>query len=433
MRRISDLLDSGGHITVCVPDHYGRLMGKTRPAADWPRLVAEGLAMPDFHLVCGVEGRPLEGFAVSGAEQGFRNGRLMPDPDSAFASPNEDATVIVLAAAATSDGRPVPVAPRAVLGAQVDRLAEAGLTASFASELEFYLFEGGDGARRPVHATHGDNDVLVTSLYAPFVSDLARHLALSDMAPEQFQGEGGAGQLEVNLPPAPPMTAADRHVAFKHVVKARALARGRIASFMARPDQDQAGSGGHIHLSLRKRDGTNALGGAEKLSAFGAAFVGGLVAHTPALTLMHAPLANSYRRLVPLSYTPLAATWGYDNRTAMVRVVVGSDGPRLEMRLPGADVNPYHAYAAILVAGLTGVDAGLDPGPEKQGGRDPQGGPKLPADLTEALTAFAASDFADRAFGAAVRDHILAHARAELAATRRAVTDWEIARGLTHA
>ena len=433
MRRISDLLRDGGHVTVCVPDHYGRLMGKTRPAADWPRLAVEGLAMPDFHLVCGVEGRPLEGFAVSGVEQGFRNGRLMPDADAAFASPNEDATVIVLAVAETSDGRPVPVAPRAVLGAQLDRLANAGLTARFASELEFYLFEGDDGARRPFHATHGDNDVLVTSLYAPFISDLGRHLSLSDMAPEQVQGEGGAGQLEMNLPPAPPMTAADRHVAFKHVVKARALAQGCVASFMARLDPEQAGSGGHIHLSLRNRDGKNALGGTEKLSALGAAFVGGLVAHTPALTLMHAPLANSYRRLVPMSYTPLAATWGYDNRTAMVRIVVGSDGPRLEMRLPGADVNPYHSYAAILAAGLAGVEAGLDPGPAKQGSRDPQGGPELPADLTEAVTCFAASELAHRAFGAAVHDHILAHARAELAATRRAVTSWEIARGLTHA
>jgi len=440
VRHAQDLIGDCGHVTVCIADHYGRLIGKTRLASDWPRLLVDGLDMPDFHLICGVEGRPLEGFSASGARHGFRNGRLVPDPEAAFLSPNEEATAIVVADAADIGGASVPEAPRSVLKVQIARLAAAGLAARIASELEFHLLAvpyaalaEGAGRLQPYYHRHGDNDVLVTSLFAPFCRDLARHLDAAGMPAEQIQGEGGRGQIEVNLSPAAPLMAADRHVAFKHIVKALAHQHGHAATFMSRLNADDVGSGGHIHLSLQDRDGKNALGNANGLTDRGCGFLAGILAFAPDLTLMHAPLANSYKRLVPRSFTPLAASWGHDNRTALVRLVKGSGGVRLEFRLPGADVNPYHAYAALIGAGLAGIDAGLVPGDEKRGAEEPADALGLPADLTEAIARFAASELARDAFGEDVHLHILTHARHELTATRRAVTDWEIIRGLERA
>jgi glutamine synthetase len=149
---------------------------------------------------------------------------------------------------------------------------------------------------------------------------------------------------------------------------------------------------------------------------------------------MHAPYANSYRRLQPGNFAPVNATWGWDNRTCMVRVVGRGQACRLEFKVPGADVNPYFSFAAILAAGLAGVDQGLeppDPVPGDAGAGDEA--PRLPADLTEAVAAFARSKLAGPAFSAAIHEHLLGLAQQELDVTRRHVTDWEIRRGFENA
>jgi len=438
---LTDHLQDSRTVSICTPDHVGRLIGKKRDVDDWPRLAKEGLAMPDFHLVTGVDNLPRAGFAVAGEAQGFRNGLLMPDPGAAFRSPLSPATLHVLADPLTAAGAPVAEAPRNILGAQIDRLNALGVQARVASELEFYVFrqsfaEAGrsdTGVLERYYHRQGDNDVLVTELAGDLIDEIAIALANSGIETDQIQGEGGAGQFEINVAPATALVSADNHVVFKHCVKAVGHRMGHAVTFLAKPFADDAGSGGHIHLSLTKADGGNALGEGQQLSAFGRAFLAGILAHTPGLTLMHAPLANSYKRIVPGSFTPLSATWGWDNRTAMVRIVGGRDGPRFEFRLPGADMNPYHAYTALIAAGLAGVGEDRALPPEKMGGAEQLDAPQVPRDLTEALVAFEGSEVATEALGTAVKSHIASHGRAELSASRRAVTDWEFARGFEHA
>lgn len=440
MKAAADYLATATHIVFATPDFYGRLLGKKRRADEWPRAVADGVAMPDFHLICDPAGRPLPGFDVAGAHAGFRNGLLKPDPAAAFELPTEPGVAHVICDGLDAGGDMVREAPRSLLRGQLARLEERGIVARAASELEFYLVEQTyrevyalrHANLKPLYHRPGDNEVIVGSLFAPFADAVERALAVCGITVDQIQTEGGAGQLEVNVAPAPLLTAADEHIVFKHVVKACAHQLGHAATFMAKPFEHDAGSGGHIHLSL-SQDGGNLLGEGRRLSAFGTGFVAGILHNIPDLTLMFAPYANSYKRLVPLSYTPLAASWAWDNRTAMVRLLLGRDGPRIELRMPGADVNPYHAYAAMLAAGLAGVDARLTLPPEKHGDADPPGLHPLPADLTEAADRFARSQNAIAAFGSACHGHILNHARHELAATRRAVTEWEIARGFEHA
>jgi glutamine synthetase len=441
MRRAEELIASMRHVAVAAPDTAGRLFGKRRPIADWPNLRDRGLASPDVHLVTDFENRPQPGFAVAGRAQGFRNGLLMPDTEASFISPLEPQTMVVIADALDSRGIPVAEAPRAILKTQLTRLAAAGITARVASELEFYVMRQsyaeahakGHMHLTPLYHHHGDHDVRVTSLAAPFIDAVEEALEASGIVVDQMQGEGGTGQLEINMAPDSPLAAADNCIAFKHLAKAVAHRQGLSATFLSKPLEAEAGSGGHIHMSLRSADGSNALGAPGSLTTFGEHFLAGLLAHTPDLTLLHAPYANSYKRMQPGTFVPLNATWGYDNRAVMVRLIAGGDGLRFEFRLPGADANPYHAYAAILIAGLAGVEVGLTLPPEMQGSTIPEGATPLPADLTEAVAHFAGSGLARKAFGEAIHAHLLQHGSVELAATRRAVASWEIARGFENA
>ncbi len=179
---------------------------------------------------------------------------------------------------------------------------------------------------------------------------------------EVTQGEGGAGQAELNFPASTPVQAADGHALFKHAAKAIAHQRSCSVTFMAMPEESQAGSGCHLHLSLRDEAGrpcTAAAGGgasATELSHPARRFLAGLLAFSPELTLLHAPVVNSFRRLQPGGFAPAVATWGYDNRAAMVRVVGSGPSLRMEFRLPRADANPYLTIAGALAAGIGGLE-----------------------------------------------------------------------------
>jgi glutamine synthetase len=347
----------------------------------------------------------------------------------------------VLCDVADATGRPVGHAPRAILRRQLARLAETGLTATFASELEFYLFKTpyqqarASGYRElvPSYHVHADNDVLVAGYDNHFVTAVRRAMDSVGIAIEQWQGEGGPGQHEINLRHTEPLSMADRHVLYKHGVKALAHACDLSVTFMAKPFTAQAGSGCHVHFSLYDTDRRPALG-TDNLSALGRSFLAGLLAYGPELTLLHAPYSNSYRRLQPESFAPVNATWGWDNRTCMVRVIRRDAACRFEFKVPGADVNPYVCYAAIIAAGLAGVEHGLEPPDPVPGDAWAEtGAPRLPADLTEAVAAFASSKLAERAFTPETHQHLLGLAEHELRASRRQVTDWEVQRGFENA
>jgi glutamine synthetase len=397
--------------------------------------------MPNFHLVTGIENVPQEGFEVTGTHLGYPNGFLRPSAGTLCAVPWEPGTAIVISDVQDASHGPVQQAPRAVLQRQIARLERAGFSATFASELEFYLFgesfaqarQRGARCPRPSYHAHADNDLLIAGYDEDFVREVRAALAAMGIPLDATQGEGGPGQHEINLRYAGPLTMADRHVYYKHAVKAIAHRRGQAVTFMAKISADSAGSGGHVHLCLYDRAGQPAFGITD-LSPFGRSFLAGLLACTPELAVMHAPYANSYRRLQPGSFAPANATWGWDNRSCLVRVVGRGHACRFEFRAPGADVNPYHSFAAIIAAGLAGVRRGLDPPPPVPGDAYAQAGAaRLPGDLTEALAAFSASNVAARAFGPAVHRHLTALGERERDAARLAVTDWELGRGLENA
>jgi glutamine synthetase len=436
-------------VSVCVPDHYGRLAGKQIGAGRLKPVLADGLDMPDFHLVTGPDIQPAAGVAATGDHTGFPNDVLWPDMPTLRRLPWQPECAIVLAEARRRDGSVIPEAPRAILLRQTERLAQHRLSAWVATELEFYVYEDSytesfrKGYRDLGGLYHriGDNDVLVTGFLEPYLRPLRLAMAGFGLAAEATQGEGGVGQAEMNFPAGPPVPAADGHVLFKHAAKAIAQQHSRAVTFMAKPDQHQPGSGCHLHLSLRDEAGRPCTaagpGPADtELSEAARRFLAGVLAFSPELTLLHAPLVNSYRRLQPGNWAPSVANWGYDNRAAMVRVVGRGPSLRMEFRLPGADANPYLTIAAVLAAGIAGLEddgielpAALPPSGSPAGGGDVAADATVPMDLTDAIRRFEESKLASRAFGDAVRDHVTCMARHQLTLARQAVTDWELERG----
>ena len=428
-------------LAVAVPDTIGRLIGKRLPAERYEEVVRDGLAMPDFHLITAIDNHPQTGLDAAGVHAGFRNGLIRVDEATLRPLPWEPGTALVLGDPYTADGAPALVAPRWVLRRQVERLAELGLTASCAAELEFYLYRGSyealhrDGFRALTPAYHlgADNDLLVSGLAEPVVGEIRRQMPAAGIPVEASQGEGGLGQHELALEHAPPLEAADRHAIYKHGVRHIAAAAGYAATFMAKVADDQAGSSCHVHISIAS-DGRSALADDRgELTELGAGFLAGLLAYTPELMPLHAPYANSYRRLTIGSWAPANLTWGYDNRTTCVRVLGSGTSFRFEFRVPGADANPYLALAALLIAGLEGAERGLRPPDPVEGDGYANGAASLPRDLTEAIAAFERSALAARALGPDVHDHYVRLASAERDIARRSVTDWDLRRGFERA
>lgn len=434
-------------VSVCIPDHYGRLAGKRIAARRLDAVLAGGMDMPDFHLITGPDIQPATRVAVTGAHTGFPNDLLWPDMQTFRRLPWQPDCAIVLAEARRRDGSVVAEAPREILRRQAERLAGRGLAAWVATELEFYVYEGSyaqafrQGYRdlAALYHRNGDNDVLVTEFLDQYLRPLRLAAAELGLHAEATQGEGGVGQAEMNFPACAPVQAADGHVLFKHAAKALAHQMSRSVTFMAKPDQRQPGSGCHLHLSLRDEDGRPCTADAGAgpagtgLSERARRFLAGVVEFSPELTLMHAPLVNSYRRIQPGDWAPSAAGWGHDNRAAMVRVAGRGPSLRMEFRLPGADANPYLAIGAVLAAGIAGLeDDGIElPSPLPPGGDggDAPARTAVPMDLTEAIARFDGSKLASQAFGDAVRDHVSGMARHQLRLARRAVADWELAQG----
>ena len=420
-------------VAVCVPDNVGRLVGKRVSIEKWGSVAKHGLAMPNFHLVTGVENVPATDLDVTGTHTGFPNGRLVPTRETLCRPPWEPATAFVICDVERIDGSRVEEAPRTILAQQVQRLKDLGLEARCASELEFYVFArpldelaaSGFARLPPSWHRHGDNDVLVSGFDEDFIGAVRHSMSAIGIDIEVAQGEGGPGQHELNLSPHGPLRAADQHVLYKHGVKALAHQVGLSVTFMAKPSVEWAGSSGHVHISLQDGNGSAALGG-DDLSELGRSFLAGMLAFSPELALMHAPYANSYRRLRPGSFAPANTTWGWDNRSCMVRVVTQSPGIRFEFRVPGADTNPYHAYSALIAAGLAGVERNLVPPLPIQGDAYADPGAKhLPRDLTEAIQMFESSEVAQEAFGPTIHRHLSMLGQRELDASRRAVTDWD--------
>ncbi len=420
-------------VLLALVDMQGRLQGKQLGARHFvDDVLGESAGACSYLLSVDVEMAPQEGLSTSDWSSGHGDFHMVPDLGSLRLAAWRPRTAICLADVVWSDRRPVAPSPREILRGQLQRLAERGWSASAATELEFivhresYADAHARGYRDLTPASYHNIDYSLLGIRqaGALLDRLSAEMPRSGLELESVKGEANLGQVEINFRHDEPLATADGHSIFKHAVKETALQEGLSATFMAKWDERE-GNSCHVHFSLSDADGP-LFARDERLFQ---SFVAGQLACMQELTLLLAPNVNSYKRFAGHSFAPTAIAWGRDNRTCAIRVVGEGPSLRLEHRAPGGDVNPYLALAAVIAAGLHGVDAELELEAAIAGNAYAAGAPRLPDDLGTAIAHFAASEVAAEAFGAAVVGHYARAGEIELESYNSTVTDWERARG----
>ncbi|MBW4717577.1 glutamine synthetase family protein [Saccharothrix obliqua] len=439
VEELRGLVDAGeiDTVLVAVVDMQGRLQGKRCAARHFLDVVlpeaAEGC---DYLLAVDVEMNTVDGYTASSWDTGYGDFVMKPDLSTLRRVPWHEGTALVLCDVERQDGEPVAVSPRQVLRRQLDRLAERGLHAFVGTELEFILFDDTyeDAWRRgyrdltPANQYNVDYSLLGTARVEPLLRDIRNHMAGAGLAVESAKGECSPGQHEIAFRFKEALVTCDNHSVYKTGAKEIAAQHGRSLTFMAKYDQHE-GNSCHVHLSLRTADGEPVFAAGSGMSPLMESFLAGQLAALRELTCFLAPNVNSYKRFVAGSFAPTAVAWGRDNRTCALRVVGHGPSLRFENRVPGGDVNPYLAVAALIAAGLHGLEHDLRLPDEFTGNAYAADLPTVPGTLRDAASLFARSDIARDAFGRDVVDHYLNAARVELAAYDSTVTDWERIRG----
>jgi glutamine synthetase len=421
-------------VLLCLADMQGRLQGKRLTAHHFlDEVVGHGAEACNYLLAVDVEMNTVGGYAMSSWETGYGDFEMKPDFDTLRLIPWHEGTALCMADLQWDDGKPVVASPRQILRGQLERLAERGLAAVGATELEFIVFrdtydeaaKAGYRGLYPANLYNVDYSMLGTSRVEPLIRRIRNSMGGAGLRVETSKGECNLGQHEINFGYGPVLQTADEHAIYKNGAKEIADQEGMAITFMAKWDERE-GNSCHIHLSLLRDDGTPLF--ADDDAAF-ERFLAGQLACLQELSLFYAPNVNSYKRFATGSFAPTAVAWGVDNRTCALRIVGHGPSRRIECRLPGADVNPYLALSAMIAAGLHGMDEELALEPAMQGSAYTSGKPRVPGTLRAASDAFAASSVARDGFGAEVVDHYLNNARVELEAFEAVVTDWERVRG----
>lgn len=430
-------------VILAFPDLYGRLLGKRLDASFFLSDVAGGTHVCDYLFTVDMEMQPVSGYRFSDWDGGYGDVHLAPDLETIRQLSWLDRTALVICdATAEPAHEPVAVAPRSILRKQMERLRALGFEAMAGSELEYYQFrtsyaEATQSNYRDLREAGWyieDYHLLQGARTEDLNGAFRRHLAASGVPVEATKGEFGRGQHELNIRYAPMLEMADRHAVLKQAVKEISDQLGCSATFMAKPDAAQAGSSSHLHVSLwsdQNGELSNVFAGSGKLAGIACSdvfgwFLGGLMRHTPAFMACYAPTVNSYKRFEAGSWAPTALAWSPDNRTAGFRTVGIGSSLRIECRIPGADVNPYLAYAAVIASGLAGIEKRIDPPPAYLGDVYAASNEQsLPECLEVAAESFRNSELVRSAFGADVVDHYAHFFATEAKAYRQAVTDWE--------
>jgi glutamine synthetase len=429
-------------VLVCFPDMQGRLIGKRFQAEFFLEGALDETHGCDYLLANDIDMEPVPGYAVANWEKGYGDFVMVPDLSTLMKAAWLEGTALVLCDLVDHHHHePVPHSPRAILKSQLKRLEALGLTANFASELEFYLFdedyrtifEKGYRGLKTAGYYIEDYHIFQTTKEEGVIRAMRRQLQASGIPVENSKGEWGPGQEELNVRYAEALTMADRHVVMKNAMKEIAHAQGKAITFMAKWDYGLAGSSSHIHMSLA-RDGKNAfIEESDELGMSGLmkSFVAGQLKYADDITVFLAPYVNSYKRFQSGTFAPTKVTWSRDNRTAGFRLCgENTKGVRIECRIGGADLNPYLAYAGLIAAGLKGIEENL--ALEAPFSGDAYGARQLrdiPKTLREAITALENSTMLREALGDQVVDHYLHTAKWEQLEYDRRVTDWELQRG----
>lgn len=439
---LAELVESGAVDTMIVafPDHLGRLMGKRLSAGYYlDRVARSGVHACNYLLASDMELNPLAGFRLASWEQGYGDFKLKPDPSTVRVTPWLDGTACVLCDIFAEDGRPVEESPRRMLRRQIEEAEAMGFVPEAASELEFFLFKDGyedlasNGYRfmKPTTDYIIDYYILGTTADEALLRQIRNEMNTAGIMVEGSKGEWGKGQHEVNLAHCGVLEMADRHVLFKEGVKLLAARHSVSATFMAKVHPSMAGSSCHLHTNLKHMDGSNAFWDQEKdePSEIFRWFLAGCMEYARHLSLFFAPTVNSYKRYQAISFAPVSVAWGPDNRTCGFRTVGKGSSFRIENRIPGADVNPYLAFAATLAAGLAGIRKKLDLRPPTPGNAyTTEGVERVPSTFVGAIGALSEGSMAKEVFGAECVEHYLHMACLEQAALDCHVTDWELAR-----
>ncbi|GAA2151505.1 glutamine synthetase family protein [Nocardioides koreensis] len=431
-------------VVVAFTDMQGRLQGKRLHGRYFvDHVVDHGTEGCNYLLAVDVDMNTVDGYAISSWDRGYGDMEFVLDHHTIRLLTHLPATAMVQCDLVwpPTDGAqhsPVVQSPRAILRGQLDRAAEHGWVALAGTELEFIAFDtsyeqahlSGYRDLTPVNQYNVDYSILGTSRAEPLLRSIRNHMYDAGLDVEGAKGECNLGQHEIGFLYADALTTADNHAVYKNAAKEIAAQQGRSITFMAKFNERE-GSSCHIHLSLRGRDGELVFWDdeARRRTPLYDHFVAGVLATAADFTLLYAPNINSYKRFADASFAPTAIAWGHDNRTCAVRLVGEGPAARMENRMPGADVNPYLALAAMLAGGLHGIEHELPLPEELVGNAYRSDRPRVPATMAAAREAFAASTVAKEALGADVVDHYVNMADVELAAYNAAVTDWELRRG----
>jgi len=427
------------NVIVAFTDMQGRLEGKGCSARYFlDEVLSHGAEACNYLLAVDVEQSTVSGYEISSWERGYGDFVLLPDLATLRLLPWKDRAAMVQCDIAWADGSPVRVSPREVLKEQVRRLAEHGLVAFVGTELEFIAFntsfeDAWACAYRnlvPVNQYNVDYSILGVDRAEPLLGAIRRGMEGAGLYAESVKGECNLGQHEIAFRYADALTTCDNHVVYKNGAKEIAASLGKSLTFMPKFN-GREGNSCHIHISLCGANGEAVLAGdgPNGFSPIMDGFIAGQLALLPELTLLLAPNINSYKRFAEGSFAPTTVAWGLDNRTCALRVVGSGGTLRLENRVPGGDVNPYLAVAALIAAGLHGIDHDLELEPMLQGNAYASAKPRIPATLNEAVRLFGSSEAATKAFGEDVVIHYVRAAEVEIEAFQKAVTDWERFRG----
>jgi glutamine synthetase len=421
-------------VVVAFTDMQGRLLGKR---VHGEHFLSEGLAEAgveacDYLLALDMEMDPVPGYALANWELGYGDFVLRPDLGTLRRIPWLEATALLLCDIVAHDGSDVAPSPRQVLKRQVERARALGYEPMFGSELEFYLFKE-TYAEAHEKAYEGltpsvpyilDYHILASTFDEPFIRQVRNGMHAAGIPVEYSKGEAWPGQHEINFRYADAVTMADNHTIYKNGAKELAHLNGMSLTFMAKPHEEWIGNSCHVHSSLW-RDGEAAFAGESEVFR---QYLAGQIGVLSELAVFVAPTVNSYKRFAAGSWAPTTLAWGHDNRTCGFRIVGHGAGLRTETRIPGADANPYLCFAALLAAGLHGIENGLELPPPLEGNAYESDAARFPGTLRDAIAALEHGTVARAALGDDVVDHYLTYARAEQRLFDRVVTGYERSR-----
>ena len=441
VERLRELIGNGSvdTVLVAITDMQGRLQGKRCGARYFlEEVLGHGAEGCNYLLAVDVDMNTVEGYAMSSWERGYGDLVMKPDLSTLRLLPWLESTAMVTCDVQWLDGSPVVASPRQILRRQLDRLAERDLAAYVGTELEFIVFndtyeQAWDQRYRdlePANQYNVDYSLMGTTRVEPLLRAIRNGMTGAGLYVESAKGECNPGQHEIAFRFDEALRTCDNHSIYKNGAKEIASQMGKSLTFMAKYDERE-GNSCHIHISLRSTKGEPVLAGDRPhgFSPMMEHFVAGQLACLQELTYFFAPNINSYKRYVEGSFAPTAVAWGIDNRTCSLRVVGHEQSLRVENRVPGGDVNPYLATAALIASGLHGIDEALPLPDPLEGNAYTSDSAHVPSTLRDAAANLAESKLARHAFGDEVVDHYLNAARVEMTAYDAAVTDWELVRG----